>query len=435
MERILSEVIQLIRFCLSLKRLERINEIFEIYFSHINQYSLRIKISLSEYENREIDWSLKHLKLYIWITIRSLLVVAYLWIMIFWNDCPIPGVRYLSTMIPIDHYDLLFIFYSIIILWIEILSFILIRLLIRYDFRLYHALNNLIQTDHNDDELMGRIFLQRFLQKYRKILLFLTIVYRSQQLLLLGIYLFVIEDLRKKFIWKKMTSIEIFFAIFLNHFLYKETIFIAGTMCFEQFGFAVTGNYYLIRFQNFVKSFRKIFSQSKSLKQYKNLTKYFNEYLHQSTEISLMNHSTRECFFIIEMMSKCSIVFAMFFYDNQTKLNLYSFSVLFAIGLFCLINAIFCGRVSAFNTWNSLFFRSIISWQSRLQFKFSQQKLSKKQALLIDEIRKNFFIQNIPNNPIGFSCGQIFRITKFKYIETQLMNGILLLLFYKRFLL
>uniref|UniRef100_A0A6P6YB92 Uncharacterized protein LOC113796544 n=1 Tax=Dermatophagoides pteronyssinus TaxID=6956 RepID=A0A6P6YB92_DERPT len=70
----------------------------------------------------------------------------------------------------------------------------------------------------------------------------------------------------------------------------------------------------------------------------------------------------------------------------------------------------------------------------------SQQRQRRKYSLfncnrlfyLKQMIKSNLFVQKISTNQFGFTCGQIFFITRYKYLELFLMNFVLVLLFYKK---
>ncbi|KAF7493213.1 hypothetical protein SSS_07494 [Sarcoptes scabiei] len=216
--------------------------------------------------------------------------------------------------------------------------------------------------------------------------------------------------------------------------LMNESVFVAGQLCFDLLGFAYTGHFFLRKFKNFVQVFRE--NQQSIINRNLVLKKYCREYLKQSFEIALMNRTARDCFFIIEMVSKVTIVFAMLFFEDQSKINIYSLTVMLVIVFFFLINATLLARVSSFESLNLSYYRSMLTWQNRNRFRSFVQKSRFHYDLgSINEIRRNFFTQTISTNPIGFDCGRIFHVTKLKYIELQFMNCVLLLLFYKRFLL
>lgn len=424
---------------LTREKTDLINSIFEKFFSAVKFYSLRVEFSFEEYRNRTIEWNLQRLRRYIWTTLRSWLVILYIGAMSFWPNCPIPGIHYLLGRFPVDRHDLMFGYYIIMILWVETLSLVLLRSLICYDMRLNDALQNLIQSKPEANEMLSEKILNNFFRKYLLLSFVFNLIFRGVYCFVSGIYILVLIDLFQKLYSQQLTPIEVVSVAVMGHHLYRESIFFCGKLFNELFGFAFTGNFYLRKFINLVHLFGKVLKRKKSQQRNRMIQQYSQEYLHQSFEISLVNHSTRKVFFIIEMMSKCSIVFILLFYNNQTQMNLYSDLLLFMVSLFCLVSATLMAKVSSFECWNNLLFRSIISWQIRNQFSLQRKSPIYHQiygqASLLNDIRMNYFIQNISLNRIGFTCGQIFNLTKFKFIELQLMNCILVFLFYKRFLL
>lgn len=73
---------------LKLQKFDRINEIFAIRFEDMKYFTLRVEYTLLEYENKEIEWTLKRLRRSILVAFRSFLAIVYLWIMILWPQFP-----------------------------------------------------------------------------------------------------------------------------------------------------------------------------------------------------------------------------------------------------------------------------------------------------------------------------------------------------------
>lgn len=228
----------------------------------------------------------------------------------------------------------------------------------------------------------------------------------------------------------------------MNHFLFKGSIFIDGNLFFELFNFAFVRHFYMKKFENLVRSFLEFSNRSQNVQisNFRAVLLDFNkEYLYQSLQLAYTNQSRRECFFIIETMAKCAIIFVMLFCHGQREMNLYSYTVVWMIAILCLLNGLLLAKISSFHLLNEHLFSLMISWQCRFQFQRSRKPSFHHKLYRyfppINEIKRNFFIQSVAKNPIGFTCGRYFRITKLKYIELQLMNGVLLILFHKRFLL
>lgn len=418
------------------KKIEKLEEIFEIYFICVQFYSLRVKFSMVDYERRAIQWNWKHFKRYIQILIRSCFIVIYLWIMILFDDGPFLVLRYLPSKITVDRSDLVFGFYSTMIILLEILSFNLIRSLSCYDYRLCDALHNLIESDHHQGRILGPKILNNLIQKYRKLINCFNNLFCATYFFLNSIHFYIISFLIGKFLAKQINIIELCFSILVNYNLIEQMIFYAGQFCFELFSFAFTCHFLTVRFQTFVESFRKLTFKRKFFRKKQLIQQYSNEYLQQSFEIARMNHSKRETFLIVELISKCLIAYCVLFFHGQTRMNIYSNFLLIMASLFYLVNGTLLASVSSFKTFNDLFFHSIFSLQCRNCFRrFRNNIIVENRSRLRREVKRIFFIENIASNPIGFTWGAIFRITKFKYIDMQLIDVVLILLFYKRFLL
>uniref|UniRef100_A0A6P6YBP4 Uncharacterized protein LOC113796602 n=1 Tax=Dermatophagoides pteronyssinus TaxID=6956 RepID=A0A6P6YBP4_DERPT len=107
--------------------------------------------------------------------------------------------------------------------------------------------------------------------------------------------------------------------------------------------------------------------------------------------------------------------------------------VLFIISPFIYTNGIY-SRVAQFPQINQQCCNVFMNWLSRQQqFQITNsnnQKFILSRLLLRDTIKTNLFVQTMTENQFGISCGQIFFITKFKYVELFILNFIMIILFY-----
>lgn len=420
------------------RKISSLNEIFEIYFLYIKYYTQRLEYSMLEYHTRTIEWNLKRMRRYVMVTTQTILLILFFWILIFWKNCPIEAVNDFASIIPFDGFKLMLSYYSILIILLEIMSFILMRLTINYNYRFNNALNELIQIDHYKDRFFDLKILDNLQENHSKLVFCLNFVYHSVITVMLAI-LFPLEiNLLLKFLIEQIQLLELVCSSLIYYNFFDRFRLLAGQLFHELFDFAFVGYFFLRKFKHLVRTFRKISEKKCSIKQIKAVSDYSREYIRQSRNVSLMNQSKREVFFIIETSSKLSIVFAMLFYNGQNEMNLLGYTVILLIGIFWFVNTALSANVASFNTLNNSFFRSIYSWKCEyFQKKFQNSKSFKifNRSYLSNETRKNFFIQNVSRNPIGFTCGRIFQITQFRYIELQLLNIVLLLSFYQRFLL
>lgn len=432
-------------------KLKKINQIFEFYFISFKKYSLRLDYSFEEYERKTIVWNFKRLRRFIWITLRAWFVIISLFIIIQWPRATKFGIHHLDARISIDRYDLLYGHILILTLVLEIASYRFLRLLFCYDLRMNRTLRNLIEFDRNGFDAMPNDILDSLIKNHLMLALFLRISYNLVHIALILMHLYFFCDWFLEYLSNRLGLVQMITVIAINHQLYRQSFFITGQLLFDIFSFSFVGKYYLKKFQHFVELFRKTFTNDYGINKMKrihlirNFHRFCCKYVEQSYEIASWNHSVRGSFFIIETFSKCSMIFLVLFYEGQTKINMLSLLII-CLGLdFSAILVCFLAKISTFDTLNGVLSRSMLSQQSRIyseRFRLKSNDCvgykndsTTNRFALNDEIRRNFFVQNIASNPMGFSCGNIFHITKFKYFEMQSLNCVLILLFYKRFFL
>uniref|UniRef100_A0A6P6YBI2 Uncharacterized protein LOC113796542 n=1 Tax=Dermatophagoides pteronyssinus TaxID=6956 RepID=A0A6P6YBI2_DERPT len=107
------------------------------------------------------------------------------------------------------------------------------------------------------------------------------------------------------------------------------------------------------------------------------------------------------------------------------------------LSLFIYTNGLY-SRAAQLPYYNRRGCLSIMNWLARLQYQQQQQQQNnnnnrpKRPISIRNQICSNLFGQIMSENHLGFSCGQIFPISKYKYVEIFIMNFVLILLFYKK---
>nr|XP_027198241.1 uncharacterized protein LOC113792540 [Dermatophagoides pteronyssinus] len=118
-------------------------------------------------------------------------------------------------------------------------------------------------------------------------------------------------------------------------------------------------------------------------------------------------------------------------------LNIYNISFIISlITMFCTTTAIY-SRLSNLPLYNQQCCNFLFEWNARIQSicSIAMIKRKVKRYYLLHErqtIKINLFIQTMTDNRFGFTCGQIFFITKYKYSELIMLSIVLILLFYKK---
>ena len=99
--------------------------------------------------------------------------------------------------------------------------------------------------------------------------------------------------------------------------------------------------------------------------------------------------------------------------------------------------------VSSFPQLNQLCCSWLSSYNAQRQYYLLQRKQQQQPNQLITgnhhsftnnrrTIRLNFFIQTLSTNQFGLTCGNVFFINKYNYMQLFLLNFTLILLFYKK---
>ncbi|KAH7638032.1 hypothetical protein HUG17_9137 [Dermatophagoides farinae] len=166
------------------------------------------------------------------------------------------------------------------------------------------------------------------------------------------------------------------------------------------------------------------------------------EYIILYGKISRLNESAKVILLAMEMIAKSAIMISCVFYSQQIKMvEANTFLVTIFIIVFLYVNIMYL-RIAILPTYNEQCLRSILRWLIRSQWrhKFSdvqQNKQSTFYARIVQRIRwrqtlkSNLFIQATVNNRLGFTCGHMFHINKFKFTELIMLNIPYILMLYK----
>ena len=126
----------------------------------------------------------------------------------------------------------------------------------------------------------------------------------------------------------------------------------------------------------------------------------------------------------------------LLFYSKQSGWNIFTTFVIMAfLSVFCLINGLY-SRIADLSSHNQKCARLILQRIARTQW--SLMNVDEKKVQLPKRysdrylINLSLFAQTMTNNRYGFTYGQVFYITKFRYIQLFIMNFILILKFYKK---
>nr|XP_046916350.1 uncharacterized protein LOC124496833 [Dermatophagoides farinae] len=217
--------------------------------------------------------------------------------------------------------------------------------------------------------------------------------------------------------------------------------------------FFISGTFFLFFLILFREKIKRLRNLSSSLLQYHaNVSQYIVkrifwnqfhfEYIILYGKISRLNESAKVILLAMEMIAKSAIMISCVFYSQQIKMvEANTFLVTIFIIVFLYVNIMYL-RIAILPTYNEQCLRSILRWLIRSQWrhKFSdvqQNKQSTFYARIVQRIRwrqtlkSNLFIQATVNNRLGFTCGHMFHINKFKFTELIMLNIPYILMLYK----
>ena len=148
--------------------------------------------------------------------------------------------------------------------------------------------------------------------------------------------------------------------------------------------------------------------------------------------MAIFNLTARNILFFIELLSKSSVVICLLFISQQTKMNIQiTFVALAFMSSFFLLNSLYF-RVAHMPSYNRICWQSIHRWIARSQWLSMQRNVFTNSFPLRYSIKSRLFIQTMTNNRFGFTCGRMFFISKFKYIQMFIMNFHMAIKFYKK---
>nr|XP_027196923.1 uncharacterized protein LOC113791352 [Dermatophagoides pteronyssinus] len=101
------------------------------------------------------------------------------------------------------------------------------------------------------------------------------------------------------------------------------------------------------------------------------------------------------------------------------------------VALFCLTNSLYF-RIAHLPSYNQNCCLSIHRWIARSQWSNVERKQSHNRLPLRYSFKSRLFLQSMTNNLFGFTCGQMFFISKFKYIQMFILNFHMAIKFYKK---
>nr|XP_046913248.1 uncharacterized protein LOC124494134 [Dermatophagoides farinae] len=396
-------------------------------------YNLRINYDLFDYQQRKISWTYSTIKPAIWITLNGWISIVFLVCLIIWphND----------YVISIDTFDK--------IIGSKRNDFIVIEMIIVFilhDYLWYHFLLEVIHYKSSmndffinnwqyDDQQLAPQYRNYLIQFFRK----------SQFMAVIFLRCFIIGLLAIQFIFSYFS-----FDFFKYHQITLTQLILSSTLFFSyiiQCIYLISDAFMSISFivfnmEFFIVRLKQLSSKSalilqnpfqSSIRERKLFWyKFHSEYVALYSETAKINLTARSVLFFIELLSKSAVVICLLFISQQTKMNVQNTIVPLAfMSTFSLVNILYF-RVAHMPSYNRICWLSIHRWIARTQWLSMERKKFHNRLPLRHSLKSCLFVQTMTSNQFGFTCGRMFFITKFKYIQLFIMNFHMAIKFYKK---
>ncbi|KAH7644385.1 hypothetical protein HUG17_6747 [Dermatophagoides farinae] len=452
-----------------------INEIAEKSFDCIKYYVFRLEYSSDQYEQHQCRWNEFH-SYYrtIWMTICSWISIGFMMAIVYWslNDNSVAMIMDFEKQFQIQKSVFLIINLVIIFIILEHTWYVLFQKILNYNFK---SQKLLIKYSMNDDDDDQQRLSPQYHQQYSTFVHFLNFVAKwfTIIMIMLNFQVFILISYQCFCYYSNgemnLTYLSIFHLLSLislwrsNYMIgqlfgaMKYLLFIIEffKFSFQQIIFDISSLFpivYIEQWPSYCYKRSTLFlyyhNNHRSHYYYLNLNwkKFSENYVKCFTETSILNETLSSIFLDIEFISKSAFICGTLFYSQQIHMNLYSvLAILLFLSPFCYSNALYM-RVAKFPSYNQFGYHYLFNWLARLQWfdnnnnnnnnrlKLQTRRRYNHRLWIRNQIKSNLFIQTISsmNHRFGFTCGQAFFITKFKFIEIFLMNFVLILLFYKK---
>ena len=147
--------------------------------------------------------------------------------------------------------------------------------------------------------------------------------------------------------------------------------------------------------------------------------RFQSRYVRYYAETIQLNGTVQIVLFYMEIISKISIMISCIFYSRQKHLSWSNTALILSlISEFFFVTGVY-SRMANIYTYNQLIAKSMMQMIARSQWLRNKHRNRNNRSIHYwpYSIKSNLFVQTMTNNGFGFTCGRIFQITKYRYIE------------------
>ncbi|KAH7643529.1 hypothetical protein HUG17_5891 [Dermatophagoides farinae] len=444
----------------SAKNIIIIGDVINECFKCIKYYLFRLEYSLLDYQQRRIRWTCyRTIEPSIWITTNSMILIAIMFTAIR-RPKSIAGLPLsfedFEEMFDIQRLDIAIVHLLVVFLTLEYLWFELVKKIFRYNF----PLNDLFIKYRNYDDNLLEPRLRRYLTLFYRIIDSIsTLFYRLTVLTMLSGYALFIIHVGYLYLDGKLNTFQwLLFLQLWTMYLFR-LVYLMGQLFLAMKFLLFIVEFGRIQFMKMLQTTKIVFCCNRNKMNFNNSINrrlfwqsFHRQYLTLYLDIWKFDDTIKMVLAAVEMIAKSAIIVGTLFVNsNQLSINLNNTLIILYLGSAFLYPKIIYSHVSSLPSYNRTCSRLIMNWNARTHWQRfctqqQQQRLLQESSssswkklkrfnawiTLRDVIKSNLFIQTMTNNLFGLNCGQLFFITRYKYLELLLMDVMLILLFYKK---
>lgn len=405
---------------------KNIGEIFCRCFECWKHLSHRLEYSLECYQNHCIKWNFHTLKRTIHMTTRAwIIIISLLWIIIWPHDRLFMNVENFDEISQIKRSDLVIIELIIIFIVLEWMWFHIFKGIWIYR----SSWNDFIVINYRFDDHQLRQDFHEYLTNFYVITHSIAkLLYAISAVTLIIFNILFIHLSIGFYLNFKITLIQLMMTMSVLSMLVHHLILMMGQLFLSLNYTIFVVEFLKIRLKQlhtFLRIEFKLFRFTTVANFRKIWKKFYPNYIRIYSETIKMNQTEKIIFFNLELISKSAIIISALFIGQQLKMNIMNtFVALVFIIVFCYTTLLY-SRVSYLPFYNQLCSRALMDGVAR-------QKPIPFVLKHFYSIKSHLLIQTMANNRLGFTCGEMFFITRFKYIQLFILNFHLIIKFYKK---
>ncbi|KAH7638040.1 hypothetical protein HUG17_9145 [Dermatophagoides farinae] len=396
--------------------------------------TFRLNFSLSDYYFHRLSINFKTFKPAFVITTISWLTISFFSSLVFWpNNQLFITIKHYEEMFKTPALNLLFSQLAITYTIMEYPSFFLMKETLMYRCPLI----DLLAVDIPIQEKKFSTKMRQNLIKFFVIINFIaTITYLNIIILMFTISILMNYLYLPFYLDNRITMIQFTTCFPSSLLMTMNTIFTTAQLC-------TSGKLFLFYLLFFTYRIKQLYTISWSIFNTSFYSSYlakkrfwfqfFREYIILYDTVARLNRSVKVALLSLELINKSAVIFGCVFYSKQSTVTVVNSIFIMSAIVSVIFTNFTYSRIARIPEYNKKCVQYLFQWLARSHFQNKRLDASiKRMVELRAIIKSNLFVQTMTNNRLGFTCGHLFYITKYKYNELILMNIPLILMFYKQ---